>query len=166
MSASTFPSTGSAEDDNLKIQSINENQEILEDSTISKGVLTKAHPNVRILGLVQSIGRNNLRAKEQAIQRLAIDIFRINGRGLTYVILMAKGITKHKEQAQNILKRCRIKDVLFTCEFDNAKPRGYYPSCIKAEVIEKLKKRQDVRNVPHGGQHLKRWPFIFQRPVV
>lgn len=60
-----------------------------------------------------------------------------------------------KKHAQRSLKHLHGRDVLFTASdltnqgihlLENKNPQQYFPSCIKAEIIENLKKRKTVHN--------------------
>jgi hypothetical protein len=97
------------------------------------------------------IKQNVLKA---GIEKIAIENFRSSGYGITYLAVQrAYPITK--KHAQRSLKRLHGKGVLFTASdltnqgiylLKNKNPQQYYPSCIKAEIIENLKKRKTVYN--------------------
>src|SRR5919106_2855195 len=66
---------------------------------------------------------------------LAIDEFKKHGKGLTYVILLNRGLAGSKKQAQNILKHHLRMEALFT--ISDKRPQIYYPSCLKSEILKK-----------------------------
>jgi hypothetical protein len=74
--------------------------------------------------------------KSQDVEELAIEKYQKTGRGITYTDLLNKELVKRKNHAQNTLKRCLQRGVLFTPE--NHKPQTYYPSCFKSEIIKKI----------------------------
>jgi hypothetical protein len=65
---------------------------------------------------------------------LAVEKHKTSGRGITFKDLIISGLAKHKSQAQNTLKRCLAKRVLFVIE--KHKPQQYFPSSLKAEIIK------------------------------
>ena len=58
--------------------------------------------------------------------------YKINGRGITFQDLISSGLVKHKSQAQNTLKRCLARKILFAP--DNHKPQQYFPTSLMAEI--------------------------------
>jgi hypothetical protein len=52
--------------------------------------------------------------KREEIRKLATKMHEHNGRGIKYCDLMEEGITRHKQQAQDILKYYRERNFLFT----------------------------------------------------
>lgn len=74
--------------------------------------------------------------KSTDIEELAIEKYKQTGKGITFADLLNKGLVKHKSHAQNTLKRCLQRGVLFTPE--NYKPQQYYPSCFESQIIKKI----------------------------
>jgi hypothetical protein len=92
------------------------------------------------------------------IEDIAIQNYRSRGNGITFRDL-ARNIPLNKSKAQRRLKHFHIKGVLFTAEdlinqgiylIQNTNPQQYFPACIKAEIIEALKKRKNVLVEPTG----------------
>lgn len=73
------------------------------------------------------------------ITKLAVNKFTKTGRGITYKDLMDAGLTIQKNQAQEVLKYQLRRGNLFTLQ--DKRPQEYYPTTIKAEVIERIAKR-------------------------
>jgi hypothetical protein len=88
------------------------------------------------------------------IIELATDKFKKTGKGITYKDLMDAGIALHKTHAQDILKYHLTRGNIFTLK--NMRPQQYYPTKIKAEVIEKITKNTliDPTGVTHSNTHL------------
>jgi hypothetical protein len=77
------------------------------------------------------------------ITEIAIDEYKAhNGKGLTYVSLLDRGLAKSKRQAQNILKHHHRKGTLFT--ISDKRPQVYFPSCLRSEIT----KRELQKNTP------------------
>src|SRR5919112_3969310 len=76
------------------------------------------------------------------IIELATDKFKRTGKGITYKDLMDAGISLHKKHAQDILKYHLRKGDIFTLK--DIRPQQYYPTQIKAEVIEKTAKNTPI----------------------
>ena len=93
-------------------------------------------------GKVHSDGKRRY-TKAQEVDRLAIRKYKTNGRGITIHDLLSSGLARHKSQAQNTLKRCLAKNVLFVIE--NRKPQQYYPSSLKAEILNARLKNAQMR---------------------
>jgi hypothetical protein len=82
--------------------------------------------------------------RAQEVNALAIRKYKANGRGITFQDLMSSGLAKHKSQAQNTLKRCLARNILFAAE--NHKPQRYFPTSLKAEIIKtRLSKNTPVK---------------------
>src|SRR5919106_6206930 len=74
---------------------------------------------------------------------IAIDEYKKhNGKGITYMTLLEKGIAKSKKQAQGILKWHLKQVTLFT--IPDKRPQEYYPSCLRSEIL----KYQLQKNTP------------------
>jgi hypothetical protein len=82
-------------------------------------------------GYGNRVKRRYIRA--QKIQHLAVDKYHRNGYGTTYHDLISNGVASNKKQAQNTLKRCLQKNIIFTIE--QHKPQHYYPVCLRSEVL-------------------------------
>ena len=70
--------------------------------------------------------------RAQEVDALAVKKYKINGRGITFQDLISSGLVKHKSQAQNTLKRCLARKILFAP--DNHKPQQYFPTSLMAEI--------------------------------
>ena len=70
--------------------------------------------------------------RAQDVDALAVKKYKVNGRGITFQDLISSGFAKHKSQAQNTLKRCLARKILFAPE--NHKPQQYFPSSLRAEI--------------------------------
>jgi|SRR5918996_533472 hypothetical protein len=69
------------------------------------------------------------------IIEIAIDEYKKhNGKGITYMTLLEKGIAKSKKQAQGILKWHLKQVTLFT--ISDKRPQEYYPSCLRSEILK------------------------------
>jgi hypothetical protein len=95
--------------------------------------------------------RNNIRNKD--VEHLAVVKFTKCKKGITFEDLTLKfGISK--KQSQRKLKECRKRKALFTPE--KHKPQEFYPTSLKADVIEYLyNKRRNVPVHPTGVTHSK-----------
>jgi hypothetical protein len=94
--------------------------------------------------------------KAQEVDALAGENYMKNGRGITFRDLISAGLAKHKSQAQNTLKRCLSKKILFVIE--ERKPQQYFPSSLKAEIL----KAKYSKNVPIGVTQV---PYLQSIPV-
>jgi hypothetical protein len=86
---------------------------------------------VGILGQCQYRERRRY-TRTQKIEDLAVSKYNKNGKGITFNDLLSSRLVFHKEQAQNTLKRCLQRNILFTLA--KHKPQQYYPTCLKAEI--------------------------------
>jgi hypothetical protein len=94
--------------------------------------------------------RRQKNTARKTIEEIAIEKYKAGGYGLNYKDVMADfHITKR--QAQLTLKHQRNKRVFFTPRdlfrqgvylTENKKPQEYFPSCIKVEILENLKKKK------------------------
>ena len=66
---------------------------------------------------------------------MAIDIYKMRGRGITYNDLLDRGFSLHKKLAQDMLKYHLRKGTLFTLE--DRRPQQYYPTEIESEIKQK-----------------------------
>jgi hypothetical protein len=62
----------------------------------------------------------------QQVERLAIEKYNKNGKGITFNDLLSLGLALHKEQAQTTLKHCLRRKILFTISAQ--KPQEYFPT--------------------------------------
>lgn len=98
------------------------------------------------------------RITKEIVESLAIEKYRANGNGITIDDITTKCSVK-KSKAQRSLKYFHSIEVLFTAQdlkregidlLQNENPQKYYATCIKAEVLENLKKRKSVPVQPTG----------------
>jgi hypothetical protein len=105
----------------------------------------KSRPNaklVHVYGLRKRISR-------PALQELALKKYNTNGKGVTFSDLMDT-FGSSKKKAQRKLKYACIEktdkhgrktSILFRLDNERTNPQQYYPSCIKAKVIENKRNR-------------------------
>jgi hypothetical protein len=80
----------------------------------------------------------------QQIEKLAVEKYRKNGKGITFNDLLHSGLASNKKQSQITLKHYRNKAILFTISVH--KPQQYYPTSIKSEIL----KAKMTKNIPIG----------------
>ncbi len=104
------------------------------------------------------------RISEQSIEGIAIEKFKSCGLGITFEDIQIQFRVK-KPRAQRSLKHFHDKGVLFTAQFlisqgifliQNTNPQQYFPSCIRAEIIENLNKRNNSVPVQPTGVNLQK----------
>jgi hypothetical protein len=132
-----------------------DNTNIYSHKTNDKDFATTALENAPIENVenvpISKLGHRQSNIASQAVRKLSIEKFNQYKKGITFNDLISKfNITKRR--AQRKLKDCCMRKVLFVPEFENHKPQGYYPSCLRADVLEYLKhKIVQVRpTVPTG----------------
>lgn len=95
---------------------------------------------------------------ETSIVEKAVAKYRASGFGIKYTNVMNEFLVT-KDQAQRSLKHFHCKGVLFTARdllgqgidlLENKNPQQYFPTCIKAEILENLKKRKGIYDDPPG----------------
>src|SRR6188472_1210466 len=87
------------------------------------------------------VDRNYIPSEEMT--DLAVDHYRTKkGQGLTWKYLIARGLVKHKKQAQDTLKYHVRKGTLFTLQ--DKRPQQYYATAIKSEIMEKLQRNTPI----------------------
>ena len=107
--------------------------------------------------LVQCYSQGKWISNEE-LEELAIEINKINGKGITFEDVIIEKFHCKKKKAQLRLKNAcleNVKDgkkcsVLFRLEDKRTNPQQYYPSCIKATIIENVRKRQNRLIDPTG----------------
>jgi hypothetical protein len=85
--------------------------------------------------------------KSKKIVDLAIEKYSKNGNGITYNDLINTGLVNHKKQAQETLRYCLQKGVIFTLR--DCRPQKYYPTCRKADVLKAKNTQIEVTGVGH-----------------
>jgi hypothetical protein len=88
--------------------------------------------------------RSRRYTRAKYVERLAIEKYNKNGKGITFNDLLSYRLALHKEQAQTTLKHCLKSKDLFT--ISSHKPQQYYPTALKAEIL----KHRMSRNAPVG----------------
>jgi hypothetical protein len=78
----------------------------------------------------------------QKISDLALRKFRKNGRGITCADLIVERMAKHKRQAQETLKYCIQREILFTLK--RCRPQQYFATEIRSEVLAKVPKNPPI----------------------
>jgi hypothetical protein len=81
------------------------------------------------------------RISKKKIEELAIQKYRTCGKGIDFSDVMKFNCSKTK--AQRILKDCCQQRILFRSP-KRTNPQHYYPSVLKADILEKLKQRNNV----------------------
>jgi hypothetical protein len=81
------------------------------------------------------------RISKKKIEELAIQKFRTCGQGIDFSDVMKFNCSKTK--AQRILKDCCQQRIFFRSP-KRTNPQHYYPSVLKADILEKLKQRNNV----------------------
>ena len=115
-----------------------------------------------LLPLSTQICFRNCYVTSDQITKLAVETYKMKrGRGITYIDLLGKGLTVHKKQAQDMLKYHFRKETLFTLE--DKRPQQYYPTAIRAEVIENKQKNTPIDPT---GVALPNLPHISKGPLA
>jgi hypothetical protein len=132
----------------------------------SKNVLPQRDESVPDAKLVQ-IGCCRKQITREMVEALVFETYRANRKGITINIITAKYSVK-KSKAQRSLKYFHSKNVLFTAKdliregihlLQNKNPQEYYATCMKAEILENLKKEKSVPvdatgvNLPKDSVH-------------
>jgi hypothetical protein len=95
---------------------------------------------------------------ERKMNDIAIEKYKSSGYGITFEDLTTSFRIK-RSQAQRSLKHFHARGVLFTRVdlinhgidlIQNTNPQQYFPTCIKADILEGLKKRKNVQVQPTG----------------
>jgi hypothetical protein len=140
-----------------------ENSQPSSSSSDDKNVLLQLYENA----LVDELERSTLRAyiSKEKIEEIAIEKYRSNGKGITFKDVITK-FSIEKPRAQRSLKHFHATGVLFTAEdlicqgidlVGNKNPQQYFPTNIKAEILDNLRKRKTVPveatgvSLPKGG---------------
>jgi hypothetical protein len=117
----------------------------------SKNVLPQRDESVPVAEPVQ-VGCCGKQITKEMMEVLAIEKYRANGKGITINDITAKYSVK-KSKAQRSLKYFHSIDVLFTAQdlilegislLHNKNPQEYFATCMKAEILENLKKEKSV----------------------
>src|SRR5918994_2339364 len=120
-------------------------------------VLPQKDESIPVTELVQ-VGRCQKLITKEIVESLAIEKYRANGKGITIEDLKIKCSVK-KSKAQRSLKYFHSTGVLFTAQdlirqdidlLQNKNPQEYFATCIKAEILENLKRRKSVPVQPTG----------------
>jgi len=89
--------------------------------------------------------------KQAQIQRLAIEKYRTSGSGINFSdVINSLGCSKRN--AQHMLKMACNTEILFRLP-RRTKPQFYYPSAFKADILEKIRKTDNLLNEPTGLNH-------------
>jgi hypothetical protein len=107
-----------------------------------RSVLTEHEKIVPTAQLVQVRSRRRY-IKAKQTEALAVEKVRKNwSDGITITDLVTSGIAKNKKQAQRMMKYyCKEKKILFTLR--RQCPQKYYPSCLKADIIQRARKTME-----------------------
>ena len=115
-----------------------------------------------LLSLSEQICFRNRYVTSGQITKLAVETYKKKGgRGITYTDLLEKGLTVNKKQAQDMLKYHFRKETLFT--LDDKRPQQYYPTAIRAGVIENKQKNTPIDPT---GVALPNLPHISKGPLA
>lgn len=111
--------------------------------------------------LVGKIGRSIVHRRcitEEKIKEIAIEKYKSTGKGITIQDVIERFALK-KQQAQRSLKHFHAKGIIFTAEdlinqgiylIQNTNPQQYFAVCVKADILEDIKKRKNVLVRPTG----------------
>jgi hypothetical protein len=122
-----------------------------------KNVLPQSDESVPVAKPVQ-VGCCGKRITEEMVESLANEKYRVNGKGITIKDITTKYSVK-KSKAQRSVKYFHSTGVLFTANdliregvhlLQNKNPQEYFATCMKAEILENLKKRKSVPVQPTG----------------
>ena len=92
------------------------------------------------------------------LERIAIEKYKNNGLGITFEDI-EREFSLNKVEARRRLKYFHERQVLFTANnlksegitvLKNTSPQQYFPTCIKAEIVEGISKRENVLVNPTG----------------
>lgn len=90
-------------------------------------------------------------SKQAQIQRLAIEKYRTSGLGINFSdVINSLGCSK--KNAQHMLKMACNAEILFRLP-RRTKPQSYFPSAFKADILEKIRKADNLLNEPTGLNH-------------
>ena len=99
------------------------------------------------------------RISKKRVEQIAIEKYRKYGKGIDFTDVIREGPCS-KEKSQRILKDCCIeridksgelhKPILFRAP-TRTSPQQFFPNCIRADIIEDLKKRGNVPIHPTGA---------------
>ena len=85
---------------------------------------------------------------DNLLQELAQKKYEINGKGITFYDLIKLGCSQRKAQRRlknacigKIDKDGKKSSILFTLDNERTKPQQYFPSCIRATIIENKRNR-------------------------
>ena len=105
--------------------------------------------NRPIKELVHSYGRGKW-ISDKELQELAQKKYEINGKGISFYDLIKLGCSQRKAQRRlknacigKIDKNGKKFSILFTLDNERTKPQQYFPSCIKATIIENKRNIQN-----------------------
>jgi hypothetical protein len=126
-----------------------------------KSVLLDSDPSVLDpQGAHVPIGRR--RVTRKTIEDLATEKYRSYGKGITFEDLQ-RWFSLRKPQAQRSIKHLHTRQVIFTAGdlnsqgiflIENTNPQQYFPACLKADIVENLKKRTNNVLVEPTGSNL------------
>jgi hypothetical protein len=117
----------------------------------TENVLPQGGESVPVAEPVQVVCCRKLITKKM-VRSCAIEKYRTNRKGITIEDITAKCAVK-KSKAQRSLKYFHSTGVLFTANdliregihlLQNKNPQEYFAACMKAEILENLKKRKSV----------------------
>ena len=106
------------------------------------------------------------------VEKIAIEKYQENGLGITFEDI-GREFFVNKDKAQRKLKYFYDRQVLFTANdlimkgitvLQNKSPQLYFPTCIKAEIVEGLSKRNNVLVDPTGVDLLAQPPSSTKSP--
>lgn len=96
--------------------------------------------------------------RKHIVERIAIEKYQKNGLGITFEDIQSE-FSVNKHRGRRTLKYFHERKVLFTANdlilegitvLKNTSPQQYFPTCIKAVIIEGLSKRESVLVNPTG----------------
>jgi len=131
-------------------------------ATFKKNVPITANENVPLSELGHSTCRQKSIPKKK-MEELAIQKYRTTGEGIVFTDV-TRAFPCSKNKAQRILKDCcnktgnNSRPLLFR-SFKRTSPQQYFPSCIRADIVEDLKKRENVLKHPTEVSYSSKSPL-------
>lgn len=122
-----------------------------------KSVPTQSDGNVPVVEVGHGMFHRSY-ISEQKIKEIATEKYRSSGYGITFEDLTSRFPIK-RPKAQRSLKHFHARGILFTAKdlisqgidlIQNTSPQQYFPTCIKADILEGFKKRKNVLVEPTG----------------
>jgi hypothetical protein len=134
---------------------------LVHNTATLKNVPITTNENVPLSELGRSTCRRYI--PKRKIQELAIEKYKARGEGIVFEDITS-AFPCSKIKAQRILKDCcnktgnNSRPLLFR-SFKRTNPQQYFPSCIRADILEDFKKRENVLKHPTEVTYSLKSPF-------